>query len=357
MSVERLPDELLDHILSYLPSDPPSPAGLYRSPRLNIASSDSKDLKNASLVSRRLRELVLPSLFSHACLGLESEDEFLSFISRSGLARYVKSIVVTQGGAPNKQSNLFWWRRILRYLDPLRLTVVAATSFMGKMLGVEGANLDSWAFEIPFQIMHLEQTSRQRSPDQLSELEEQPSLLSSRPWTSLLFNEGSSLKAYNHYEYFHFQVPSLFNRWGLLSFGQPNVPWVAIRSSLDRLTSFHYVAVFPFYNHVSRVMSAVGMMNNLQSVSVQLAPSRSDNIEIEQKGSMNPSDPWMELETGYSIIAFTIANLGNRRCLGEFAARDYDGLRTELADVAGGPLGGAGWGHDGHGTWTRTVDM
>lgn len=345
--LERLPNELLDQILSYLSIEPPSLARLHRSPSLSIARSETKDLKNASSVSPRLRELALPLLFSHAYLNLQSESEFLSFISRSGLGKYVKSIVVTQGGSLNSERDSLWWRRVLCYLDPLRLTVVASTSFMGSMLGVAAADAESWAFDIPFQILNLEQDSQRRNPEVSSEPEEQPSLLSSRVWTSLLFNEGSSLQAYNHYEYFHFQVPSLFNRWGLKSVGQPNVPWA------DRLTSFHYIAVFPFYNHVSRVMGAVGMMTNLQSLCVQLAPAQSDNFDFEQKGSMDPSDPWMELETGYSIISYTIANRGSRCSLGEFVSRDYGSLRSELSDVVGGPLDSAGWLHDGQGTWNK----
>ena len=225
-------------------------------------------------------------------------------------------------------------------------------------LDVVGADTESWAFDIPLQVLHLEQDRRRHEPEVSSDAEEPQSLLSSRAWTSLLFNEGSSLRAYNHYEYFHFQVPSLFNRWGLMSFGQPDVPWEAARASLDRLTSFHYVAVFPFYNHVSRVVSAIGMMTNLQSLTVQLAPAQSDNFETELKGSMDPSDPWMELETGYSIISFTIANQGNRGSLCKFVARDYGSLRSELSNVVGGPMDNAGWVHDGQGTWNRVeVDI
>ena len=342
--IEQLPNEILDQIISYFSPDPPSYSRLRRLPSRSIASSNRIDLKNVSQVSSRLLGLVRPFLFSHAFLDLQSESEFLSFISRHDLARYVQSIVIIGCDVPESRGALFWWRRVLRCLDPLRITVVSQPSFIGAMLGVTG-DADSWAFDIPLQTLHLGQDKRQRNCVQPFSFEEPSSLLSARIWTSFGFNEGSSLKAYNHYEYFHYKVPSLFS--SLRNMGP-------ICIFLDSVTSFHYTAIFPFYNHVHRVLEFVGGMSNLQSFSVQLIPDRRDDVEIEAKGSMDPSDPWMEIESGYSIILNSLVlSLGNTGPLKEFVACDYNILPGGQSGIQWDTLDGTEWFHDGNGTWTR----
>lgn len=351
--VELLPNELKDYIISLLSTDPPSSAKLHLSPSPSIVNSEARDLKNLSLVSSCFCELVRPFLFLHVCFDLESENDFLSFITRSELGKYVKSIVVIGGDLPYHKGNLFWWRRILRYLDPLRVTAVAPALSIGEMLGLTIRDEDIWAFDIPYQIVHLVQDSRHGGPAQSPQLEDQESLLSCRPWTSLLFNEASSLKPYSHYEYFHLCAPSMFNIKGSLASIRPERQWTPMYFWLDTLTSFHYTAIFPFYNHVAKVLGAIEMMTKLESLSVQLTPDRGDNVEIEQKGSLDPSDPWMEIETGYSLFANAVSRIGCTRPLRKFVARDYVGLQSELSDIVGVPFDLAGWVHDGRGTWTK----
>ena len=343
--IEQLPNEILDQIISYFSTDPPSYSRLRRLPSLSVASSSRKDLKNVSQASSRLLGLVRPFLFSNAFVDLQSEAEFLSFISQHDLARYVLSIVVIGHDVSDYRSDLFWWRRIFRYLDPLRITIIAPPAFIGTTLRMYG-DADSWAFEIPLQSLHLRQDRRQRNFDRSIPFEEPSSLLSARTWTSFGFNEGSSLKPYNHYEYFHYKVPSIFNSLRNME---------SMRTWLDNLTSFHYVSVFPFYNHVHRVLEFVERIPNLQSFSVQLIPDQRDNVEIEAKGSMNPSDPWMEIESGYSIILNTLAlSLGNTSSLKKFVAFDYKSLPAGPSGILWDTLDGTGWYHDGQGTWTRS---
>lgn len=341
--LEQLPNELLDLIVSNLATDPPSLSRLNRLPSLDIASSDTKDLKNTSLASSRLLHIARPFLFSHAVLDLGREDEFLSFISRSDLGRNVTSIAVIVSGPWAMRVDPFWWQSVLGHIDPLRITLIAAPRFLEATLYVNFEFSDSWAFDIPLQILHLEQDRRKHNVDQSIQLDEQSSLLAARKWTSMLFNEGSSLAAYSHYEYFHLRTPSLFNS---------RLDVESIRPYLDNLVSFHYVAIFPFLEHMTRVGKATIMMPNLQSVSVQLVPDLRDNIQIDAKGPVDASDPWMEVASGYTVFLCTLSDNSTSH-LKKVVAYDYDRLQTEQSGVMWEVLERNGWDHDGHGTWTR----
>lgn len=341
--LEQLPNEILDLIVSNLATDPPSLSRLNRLPSVDIASSDTKDLKNTSLASSRLRHIARPFLFSHVVLHLGSEDEFLSFISRSGLGRHVTSTAVIVSGPWEMRVNPFWWQSVLTCVDPQHITLIATPSFMEATLRVSFESSDSWAFDIPLQILHLERDRQQRNADQSVQLGKQPSLLAARKWTTMLFNEGSSLTAYSHYEYFHLRIPSLFNSLSDVE---------SIRPYLGNLVSFHYVAIFPFLEHMTRVGKATRMMPNLQSVSVQLVPDQRDDVQIDAKGPVDASDPWMEVESGYTVFLCTLSDTPASH-LKKVVAYDYDRLRTERSGVLWEALDRIGWVHDGHGTWTR----
>lgn len=359
--IESLPNELLDEIAYLLSSDPPSSNGLHQPPTTYITRSKTRDLKHVSLTCPRLYNIVRPRLFSHCCFELKDANEYLSFISESKLDRYVTSAVVKASDAL-EDCEIFgapWWRRFLSSLVPRRLTVIAPPSVIGRMFEMQIPQEHGWAFEIPLQVVQLECDWGNCKPNLVSD--EDCGLLDCLPWSSMQFNESSSLKAYNHYEYFLYQIPSIFHRWS---------PWASthslserphLSSSLANLTSFTYVAVFPFYNHVQLVLDAVEFMTNLRSLKIQLGPSYNDRAtEIEQRGSMDPSDPWMELATGYSLIAHAVRSLGRKSYLSKFIACDYEmePVRAEIDVILGDILCDGPWTHDGHGTWTkRPIDM
>ncbi|PLN78623.1 hypothetical protein BDW42DRAFT_174494 [Aspergillus taichungensis] len=355
-ALESLPSELLDEIIFYLSGSSPSLANFHQPPNPRMVRHGTRDLKNLARVSLRLREVVLPSLYAHACFNLGDIDDFLAFVTSFNLKQYVSSIVVKGKDTPGERDDPLWWRRVLSHLDPLRVTVIAPPRFIGAMLDTPIMEGHSWAFEVPLQVLQLERDSRERDPMLSSQIEEPSSLLDTRSWSSLSFNESSSLKAYNHYEYFLFQVPSLIREWGSIA-ATPSCPEQLLLSlSLNNLTSFQYTAVFPFYNHVKLVLNAVSLMTSLRTLRVQLAPSRNDKaIELEQRGSMDPSDPWMELATGYSLIAQAVRDLADVGRLVTFSSGDYDfdALRSELAPILYDVLNDHEWLHDGHGTWVR----
>ncbi|PWY92338.1 hypothetical protein BO70DRAFT_7628 [Aspergillus heteromorphus CBS 117.55] len=357
-SLVSLPNELVDAIISCLSLPPPSLAKLHQPPSSRITTSTSRDLKNLSRTSSRIRELVLPRLFAHACFKIQEVPGFLAFVAQRKLSRHVVSIVAKGVDPLDEQENRYWWRPVLDCLNPLRLTVLASPPLIAAMLDTRIVDEHSWAFEVPFQILQLEQTAQLQAPSvsPAAATGLAGGLLRTRAWSSLAFNESSALRAYNHYEYFLFQFPSIFHRWGCFAYLQPLPEEISPSLSLTSLTSFRYTAVFPFYNHVKLVLDTVGFMTNLRSFSVQLAPGQDDKTtELEQRGSLDPSDPWMEIATGYSLIAHAVRDLGNKAQLVKFSTRDFDfdALRPELSAILRDVLENCKWVHSGHGTWIR----
>ncbi|OQE15562.1 hypothetical protein PENFLA_c031G05200 [Penicillium flavigenum] len=344
--LELLPNELLDQIISYLFTEPPSFGQLHHAPSLQLTQSPTKDLKHLQLCSRRLFQLVRPQLFTHVRLNLHDEPDFYSFMVKSDLCPYVTSLVAIADQTPDGQVDPFWWRRVLRYLDPRRVLVIGPPVFIGNTLATPINDGHHWAFDMPLQILLLERECKPRNPSKLPDLETCTSLLASRPWTSMTFNESSSLKAYNHYEYFLSCVPSVLAEWGTngirgstRTLQRP----IDLPALLRGLTYFSYTAVFPFYNHSQLVLDAVVRMRHLQRLDVQLAPAQDNHItELEQRGSMDPNDPWMELSTSYSLVGYTVNNLP---CLKEFRCGDLhvEPIRQDLLAILDEAIGNGGW--------------
>ncbi|KAJ5130530.1 uncharacterized protein N7515_006569 [Penicillium bovifimosum] len=343
--LELLPNELLDQIISHLTTEPPSLGQLHHPPNLQLTQSPTNDLKHLSQCSQRLLELVRPRLFSHVCLDLYDEADFHSFMTNSNLAPYVNSLVAIASDNSDRRVDPFWWRRVLRYLDPRHVIVVAPPVFIGKTLATTINDDHTWAFDMPLQILALGRECMSRDSPRLPDLETCTCLLASRPWTSMTFNESSSLKAYNHYEYFLTRVPSFLTAWGMnVRLGthvaeRPN----DLSILLHGLTSFSYTAVFPFYNHSQLVLDAVSRMDQLRRLDVQLAPCRGNHItELEQRGSMDPNDPWMELATSYSLIAYTVSNMPS---LKEFRCGDLhvEAMRQDIIAALDDVIGDGGW--------------
>ncbi|KAJ5668745.1 hypothetical protein N7462_009815 [Penicillium macrosclerotiorum] len=320
-SLESLPNELLDQIISHLATDPPSWIRCRQEPDASITKSVNKSLKHLSVVSRGFTNLIRPWLFAHACLDFADEPAFSTFMVKSGLCQNVKSLVicVLDDADVQLRVNQGWCKRIFGYLDPIRITVVAPPRTIGRMLNTRIDERHSWAFDIGLQSLQLECAGpRAASHWQLPAISPGAGLLEMRPWTSFCFHEGSSLKAYNHYEYFLSNVPSLLGNWGR-ALKEENK--VEIPSALETIRSFSYTAIFPFYNHVDLVLTVISAMTRLETLSIQLSPDKNNHAtELEQRGSMDPHDPWMELETSYTLIGFSIAMLASLR---EFRSLDF----------------------------------
>ncbi|CRG86169.1 hypothetical protein PISL3812_03172 [Talaromyces islandicus] len=368
--LDRLPNEILYQILAQLSSvPPPSYTQLNTPPSPHIVrASSSSPLKNFARVSSHFAELVRPVLFAHCCCDIARIGDFLSFVARFSLQRRIISIVVIarsdedtpddvpeQGG--KDASNTPWWRRLFRETNPSQLTLIAPPTVIGQAVATNVMDGHNWAFDITFQTLSLEQDVQEKQQQQ--ELQKQPNdwptLLHTRRWKTVCFNESSSLKAYNHYEYFRHRVPSILDAWG--NPGSTLHMGSRLENPLANITHFRYTAVFPFYNHICTVLRVVQTaMPSLESLSAQLAPDRNNRaIEKEQRGSMDPNDPWMELSTGFSLIARVVRDLGEKGRMKRFQACDYDieALRSNLSTVICDVLPSSQWEHDGSGTWTK----
>ncbi|PGH18393.1 hypothetical protein AJ79_00460 [Helicocarpus griseus UAMH5409] len=353
-SIETLPNELLDHVFSYIsPGPPPSAQKLRQTPSYLITSSSTVDLKNVSRTCQRFRGISRPRLFAHTCHELPDQERFLGFLHQYGLARHVKSAVVYARSTYPSTEKPLWWTRLLEEIDPLDVVVIAPPHMFAHMALKSLNKIHAWAFQLQLQTMQFRQSAQRPSNFQKSRVDN--TFFSARPWTEILFNEGSSLKAYNNYEYYLLRIPSIMDKWGsfdpLLS---KELPYPA--EAISRFTSFHYTAVFPFYNHTNSVLKVIRNMSSLRQLSMQLAPGPDSTIfeEEQQMGTLDPNDPWMELDTSYSLIAHAVRYLGVHAKLVEFRSWDFElePLRDSLVATMDKTLKG-NWIHDNCGLWMK----
>ncbi|EGD96797.1 hypothetical protein TESG_04228 [Trichophyton tonsurans CBS 112818] len=376
--IHSLPVEILYLILSFISASPPPTAderALRDLPSHAVTSSRTTDLKSVSRVCRQFREFSREHLFSCCRYELRDQDRFLAFISRHGLAEHVESVAVSVRSIFPGSEKQLWWKTLFAALNPTTVTVVAPPFMIADMAqcALQG---DKWAFDMPLQTIQFrqqkqqQQQQRDQQPDtqmaipaaegessssSSSSSSDDDSFLTAKPWTQLLFNEGSSLQAYSVEDYFRLRPPSIINHWGSVDPLQAvNLPYPA--SAISRLTSFRYIAVFPFYSHTNLVLKLFRSMTNLRSLALQLSPPEwSDIFEKEQKNStMDPENAWMELETGYSLVPHSVRYLGVHGRLVEFRALDYNlpPQRSYVFRTMHQVLNLA-WQHDGHGRWVK----
>ncbi|RAH45070.1 F-box domain protein [Aspergillus brunneoviolaceus CBS 621.78] len=354
--LENLPNEILDEIVSYLPVATPSEYNFHHTPAIYFTASSTQNLKNAAQVSSRLLKLVRSRLYAHSRFYLDDLYDFLNFVTSHRLERYITSLVVLLGNDPPRDLDINRLLRHLSNLNPLRITVLAPPSRIGAMLNTKAPEEHNWAFQITHQLCQWERSTLPESPVFTTNPSSNP--LDIMAYSSLRFNEGSSLRAYAHYEYFLFEVPSVLGKWGTIASMGSDEEKLSISRGLRHLTSFSYTAIFPFYNHVKLVLDALELMMNLQSFTVQLAPCSEDSaIDLANRGPIDPNDPWMELATGYDIIAHSIIELGRSASLVHFRTLDYqnEALRVELSQSLGAKFKDTEWETNGHGEWTKTA--
>ncbi|KAI1973671.1 hypothetical protein LOZ53_005563 [Ophidiomyces ophidiicola] len=285
-----LSPELLDLVLSLLAPPVPSLLRLRAVPDHLLSASPICSLKAVSLVAWRLRVLSQPHLFSHARYELSDQHRFLTFVEENGLGRHMHSLVVSVRLTTEQPSR--WWMALLEHVNPEILTIIAPPCFLAQLAHVGLEDTHPWAFDLP------------------------------------------------HADFFDTTA---------LPYSQ---------TAILRLTSFHYTSIFPFYNHTNLVLRMIRNMANLRHLSVQLAPSPGDLTRIFNEdsnlGHMDPSDPWMELDTSYSLISHCVKYLGQEGKLEEFQTWDFEleALRDSILEKMDSRLRGR-WSHRGMGVWTR----
>lgn len=345
-----LPNELIDHILSFLDSKAPSELNFNEQPTSTYTYAQKTPLKDVSRVSRRLRDIVLSRLFANVRLDPYRLTPFLTFIHRQKLAHNVKTIVAQLQG-PCNHIHPAWWARLLNEVSACNFTIICAPHIFAELVNTTIVNADAWAFNMPQQLLTLEQdadTQNQQIP-----LTNLPSLFSARKWTDLSINEGSSLKAYTTYEYFLKRTPSLL---GTLHARKSTIA----DSMFAGLRSFTFTAIFPFYNHVHEILKSVRKMRRLQLLQMKICPEPHSTVladEIDAAGGhIDVNDPWNEFDTAYGLIAHTVLFLSIEGRLEEFRVDDVkmSGIRETLESTITDRLQES-WIYRGDGIWVRQM--
>lgn len=361
MEFLELPNEILSRIISFLDAPSPFDDNLLQKPVLEwpknevqARSSDIKPrrtpLKSLASLNRLLRSLALPALFKHVIFDPVRLSDLLAFLGQNDLQQRVSSIVAVVSGHYN-HVHPAWWARLLNEVPATRLSIIAAPHILAELTGVSAWSTDAWAFDIPYQILSFDQ-ALEATRDKIH-YEDLPNFLDARPWKSLTVNEGSSVLAYTTYEYFFRRTPSLLSALSPSGSTSGDVLFA-------NLTTFQYVAIFPFYNHVDEVLKCIQKMTRLQKLSLKLCPDAGSTVlhdEIMAAGShLDINDPWNECDTSWRLIAHNVAALTSVGVLRELHMSDVqiEGVRESLEFTLNRILKES-WTYSGGGTglWLR----
>lgn len=361
MEFLELPNEILSRIITFVDTPSPFAASMFQKPVLEWPNNGSQaqlsevnprrsTLKSLSTLNRLLRSLTIPVLFKHAILDPVRLSDFLAFLGQNDLQQRVSSIVAVVSGHYN-HVHPAWWARLLNEVPATRLSILAAPHILAELTGVSSWSTDAWAFDIPHQILSFDQSleaTRHRI-----DYEDLPNFLNARPWTNMIVNEGSSVLAYTTYEYFFRRTPSLLSALSPSSSTSGD-------SMFANLTSFQYVAIFPFYNHVDEVLKCIQKMSRLQKLSIKLCPDPGTTILHDEivaaGGHLDINDPWNECDTSWRLIAHNVAALARGGVLQELQMSDVqiEGVRESLEFTLNKILN-ASWTYNGEGSglWLR----
>lgn len=370
-ALDGLPRELILSILSSLATEsPPNVECLREEPSLALLTSEQCPLKNLSLTCWYLRRLCFNSLFSHFKIDAGCTDAFKSFVDGNDLRRSVESVVLytteqatktdPRGGLqdlfdPNRNTaaNLQIQSAvvmIIEHINPKSLTIFASPLSFTALVPYELNLSDSWAFNISHQILRLEQDKSATTPC-TSSFAPAFDILAICPWQHITYNEGSSIPAYSTYEYFHKRTPSLF---GTSPYG--TVPKRG--PGLAHLTSFDYVAIFPF-DRMKGVYILLKELHNLKHLRTQLAPSAMNGVldDPVAMGKGQRSDLWAEFEMAHCEL-FRYIQMEAQESLTRYTVLDYTTpeLRRMIDGAELNVWPEAYWRHDGNGSWTKHLE-
>ncbi len=305
------PNEIISHIFHCLDSPSPFQQVSIQQPRDPAVRSLLAPLKQASLLCRRLRKLALPHLFQHIIINPSHLKTLLSFLTSNSLDVHVEAVVAYLP-SPCSHYHPPWWFQILSQCPKLTsLSIIAPPYIFSEVTETNSRSRDIWAFNMPNQTLQLQwETSSHELPQASSSQTglEGDHLLHARPWTSVLINEGSSLKAYTTYEYWLRSTPS-----PIYALNDPS----RFTTFISNLRSFSFVAIFPTYSHVEHALHLVKQMHHLQSLFLKLIPEPDSTVlndEIEEaKGHLDINDPWNEFDTSLVITAAACLYLSERK--------------------------------------------
>ncbi|CAL3972517.1 unnamed protein product [Diplocarpon coronariae] len=403
-SIQSLPNELLSHILENLDVQPPSATALYVEPHFALTRSIDSPLKAASLVSKRWREASKPVLFrctqftvpdpgiakSRRALITEQLKPYLDFITSNSLQKAVRSFALvvedkevtdTSEGPRKLDEFASFWSSIFETVDPVTILIVAAPQALGALTSCHVYLEDAWNFDCPCHYLLLQRPSdllgenkATGSPpkllepqevnepfesvagpvplDQFHEADEIPRASSSalfdiRPWSKLLLNEGSFIRAYRTYEFWLRVAPSILS--DLVGAGTPN--HIAYISPTIR--DFSYIGMFPMLRHFCVLAEHLPRLDRLF---VQLVPRNDILGQANKMLQIEAQDLWMERNAAYAALMremFSTPPSPNYRHLRVFESGDAADREAWLTAVEYVKHVGQGWEVAGDGVLVR----
>lgn len=217
------------------------------------------------------------------------------------------------------QSNDWLWQTIFDKLDLLSINLISSPAILASLLGRPINLSGAWIFRQRFHILSLSRPAVQRQQQKITNIDESTiaspnllpsnraptpatshcSLFSIRSWTSMLLNEGSSVKVYTTYEYFHHTPPSLLP--ALLDTGDESMQPLL----QNTIRSFSYIAIFPLANHINNIL--IPRVPALERFYIQIVPRAPSFAEDDYRHpAMDISDLWMERNTAYSQLVMAV---------------------------------------------------
>ena len=368
MTLQSLPAELLENIVLTLANPgPPSLSTLHERPSNSLLFSSQQPLKNLSLTCRTIHHRVCHHLRSFLRANIDDTPKLVDFVRRKNIDGHIGSLVLYSKSAtqwrtarctgplsgnltlPALTDTTIWpfVVHVLDALDPESLILVLSSRMLEDVLPYKLKRDDEWAFGHPFHSLHLEHPPQPRRKPPYNHFHDRR-ILSLRRWTKISYNQGSSIPAYSTYEYFHKRTPSMLAPGSAIS---PSGFGDIFSNLLENLTSFDFIAIFPF-GFRSTHISWLKLLPNLRDLRVQFAPSLNDRILDDPiaLGTTARSDLWKEFEWAYESVAIALSNTWLLR-LEDFTSLDYrnHGLREMI--VASLVAISEQWVHDGQGRW------
>ena len=269
------------------------------------------------------------------------------------------------------------WSQLFSVIDPLRLTIIAPPAALAAALQCGITLTDAWSFDTRYHILSLARSKNRggngfenskggqlrataltvssQSRDQgITSLLKAQTMTGSmglkeklhngwvgsppdvsqcsclhgppvrplfllRSWTTVFLNEGSSIPAYQRYDFFNQKPPSILA--ALLGIGECPNNHVLLPPSV---AEFNYIAIFPLASHVHAILSNLPRLDRLF---IQLTPRVSSSMLQGEKAlkQVNMADLWLERDTVYRDLTARLAKAeprGNWRELKVFELGD-----------------------------------
>lgn len=331
-----LSPELIREIMSYFDTAAPSLSKSRLQPDVDLTASPTIDLKSISCISWKWRLIVLRTLFKHVRIILKQDgvsgwtlqvEAMLRFLRKSEIASGVESFTMVfttrEDGRslPNKRlpsdcvDNLF--RSAFKTIDPSCLTVVAPPDTLCLLTSCSLHRPVFDHYHMPHHILSLTRSSFTDGP---YTPEPKPSIFSIRPWSRILLNEGSFIRAYSicGFPFTDTDPPSILQ--DLVSINSRTNKFVLP----FQVREFSYIAIFPFSFHF-RLLG--NLLSRLRKLNIQLIPRSDITPDPGQTAQAQILDMMQERDSCYECLMQWILNpetAPSHRYLCEVECRDGD---------------------------------